>query len=346
MKIFISWSGEPSRHIAEALRDGLPDLLQSVKPWCSSHDIVPGAHWASELAEKLATSSFGILCITKENLKSPWLLFEAGSLAKQIKSSFVVPYLIDVTPADVQFPLAQFQGVEANEAGTRTLMRNINQLQGEPLSEERFKRAFEKWWPDFKTSLDNRSEKVEIKGSVRSDRDIIEELLGLARVQYRTNLRPVSSIAPDARSKRQGTRALIYWHEEGLTFEAARELVDILEKHGIQTILAKHRDPRCPDAIFIGALVGAEDARLVLANIPYKVQYIFRQDYPASLGGDDSGFMIGIGYMANHPQVTHDETSRPVQMSSDVMQKLSDPSLSNTKFQMMLRDLAFALSQI
>lgn len=339
MKIFISWSGEQSKHVATSLRDWLPDLFQSAKPWISSEDLVPGERWATELAKELANSSFGIICLTKQNLNSPWLLFESGSLAKQLNGSFVVPYMIDVTSADIQYPLAQFLGLEANEVGTRSLMQTINNLQAEPLSEGRFKRAFEKWWPDYQQRLNSIPKESEVTGPLRSEREILEELLSLSRIQYRTQLRPLSSLSPDARSQRQGTRVLIYWHEQGFTFEESRELADHLEKSGLQTVLGKHRDPSCPDAVFIGALVGVEDARIVLTNITYKIQYVFRPDYPTSMGGDESGFTIGIGYMGSHPQNARDAITKPVPVSEEDIRSLTDPALSNTEFQIKLRKL-------
>jgi hypothetical protein len=173
----------------------------------------------------------------------------------------------------------------------------------------------------------------------RADREILEEILDISRSQYRTNLRPVASLAPDARSTRQGTRAVIYWHEEGLTFKAARSLADLLEKNGIQSVLAKHRDPNCPDSLFIGALVGAEDAQRVFANLPYKAKYIFHPDCPDSWGGDGSGLTIGIGYMSSHPQSISDEAAKPILLSEDILRELSDPGLSNARFQAMLRGL-------
>jgi hypothetical protein len=340
VKIFISWSGEESRYVADALKNFIGDMFSdAVKAWISSSDIMPGVRWATELAGELANSQFGILCITRNNAKSSWILFEAGALAKQLEVARVVPYLIDMRPADLEFPLAQFQSVEANELGTRMLMQSISNAQVLPLAEGRFNRAFERWWPDFRQAIDNLPKAPGTADPVRTERDILGEILDISRSQYRTNLRPVASLAPDARSTRQGTQAVIYWHEEGLTFTAARNLADVLEKNGIQSVLAKHRDPNCPDSLFIGALVGAEDAQRVLANLPYKPKYIFHPDCPDSWGGDASGLTIGIGYMSSHPQSISDDTAKPILLSDDVLRELSDPGLSNTRFQAILRGL-------
>ena len=49
MKVFISWSGEQSRRIAEVLSNWLPKANHSVRPFYSLDDIAKGTRWQSEL---------------------------------------------------------------------------------------------------------------------------------------------------------------------------------------------------------------------------------------------------------------------------------------------------------
>ena len=53
MRVFISWSGEKSRAVAEALRDWLPSIIQVLEPWISCKDIDKGARWHNEITNQL-----------------------------------------------------------------------------------------------------------------------------------------------------------------------------------------------------------------------------------------------------------------------------------------------------
>jgi hypothetical protein len=73
MKVFICWSEERSRVVAETLRIWLKRVIQELKPFLSTQDIRAGKRWIPEIAGELAETKFGILCLTAENLGSAWL---------------------------------------------------------------------------------------------------------------------------------------------------------------------------------------------------------------------------------------------------------------------------------
>lgn len=102
MKVFISWSGTKSQEVAKVLKRWIPCVIQSVEPYFSSADIDKGARWSTDIAKELQDASFGILCVTKDNLSSAWLNFEAGALSKYIDQSKVCPFLIDLKPSEIQ----------------------------------------------------------------------------------------------------------------------------------------------------------------------------------------------------------------------------------------------------
>ncbi len=156
MRVFISWAkDERSRVMATALHDWLPDLIQSLDPWTSTTDIGAGVRWSREMAEALSRAKIGILCVTPANQREPWLLFEAGALAKTLDNTFVCPYLIDMQPADLASgPLTQFQAKTATREGTFDLVSTINSALGPAaLSKERLARLFEHCWPALETRL-------------------------------------------------------------------------------------------------------------------------------------------------------------------------------------------------
>ena len=116
MKIFLSWSGPQSRAIAEALNDWLRRVIQAVKPFYSP-DIEKGAKWSNEIDAALEGTSFGIICLTPDNLNSPWIHFEAGALSKT-PGALIWTFLCGLTAADVPLHSASFSTLLLKE-GTR-----------------------------------------------------------------------------------------------------------------------------------------------------------------------------------------------------------------------------------
>src|SRR5579864_592094 len=155
MKVFIGWSGNLSHRVALTFRDWLPQVIQSVRPYVSSEDIAKGARWSTDLAKELQASSFGIICVTKENAESPWINFEAGALSKEIEQASVVPFLFNVTSAEIRGPLVQFQCVVNDREDLLKLVSGINARQAPQaqLEAEQLERAFTMWWPQLHDAL-------------------------------------------------------------------------------------------------------------------------------------------------------------------------------------------------
>lgn len=150
MKIFVSWSGSRSKAVAEVMSDWIKCVLQATDPWISTKHIERGSLWFSEINEKLRDVSVGIVCLTQENKNKPWILFEAGALAKGLSGSRVCTFLVDLTPADLTDPLAQFNHTHPDERSMWELIKTLNTCLGEKSLEERvLSKIFEVYWPRF-----------------------------------------------------------------------------------------------------------------------------------------------------------------------------------------------------
>jgi len=114
-----------------------------------------GSRWANELSENLDGIDFGILCLTQDNVNSPWILFEAGALSKSLKKGKVVPYLIGINPKDLnESPLSQFQCVASDKVGTKKLIVSIAEsLEKNARTLATLDKVFEKWWPELEEKL-------------------------------------------------------------------------------------------------------------------------------------------------------------------------------------------------
>lgn len=189
MKVFISWSGNKSHHVALVFRDWLPSVIQSIKPYVSSEDIDKGARWSTDIATELENSTFGILCVTKDNINAPWLSFEAGALSKTMDKSFVSPFLFDIKRSEVDGPILQFQSTIFQKEDIHKLLKSLNKACGEAsIPEAMLNKAFEVWYPTLEEELNKIKgiqDETEVTDSPKdlspAYSEILEEILDLSR---------------------------------------------------------------------------------------------------------------------------------------------------------------------
>lgn len=184
MKVFLSWSGERSRAVAEAFREWLPRVIQSVEPFISSQDIQKGVRFGDVIARELEGTHVGIICLTKDNVQKPWLMFEAGALSKSIADSRVCPYLLDLDVAEVAPPLGFFQLTRFNRDDTQRLLVTINYaIPGGAIRDAILSDTFDRWWPTLEERLNRIPPTSDTTPAVtRTAEDMLSEILRSIRV--------------------------------------------------------------------------------------------------------------------------------------------------------------------
>ncbi|MFF4288312.1 toll/interleukin-1 receptor domain-containing protein [Streptomyces sp. NPDC001633] len=175
MKVFISWSGHQSRGVATALREWFPTLFETVDFWMSEEDIKPGSRWFMSIANELECCDFGIVCVTRENAKAEWLMFEAGALAKRVEQAKLVALCVDLPPADVTGPLGMFQGLPLTRGGMLRLTESINSSCDRPRNSKHLTQLFDNMWGDLRRELDKARAKPAPTPEVKRS---AEEMLG------------------------------------------------------------------------------------------------------------------------------------------------------------------------
>ena len=93
--------------------DGSRIPSNCVVPYFSPSDIEKGSKWDTEITGALNDARMCIIALTRENLTSKWILFEAGAISQSVDDkSLVCPILFGIEPTEVEFPLASFQFTE------------------------------------------------------------------------------------------------------------------------------------------------------------------------------------------------------------------------------------------
>ena len=167
LNIFISWSGDKSKRIAEELKRALEEDVfpsEGIECFVSTQDIKSGEYWYKKIKSELQTSKLGIMCITKENGKAPWLYFEAGALVgNNLK---VIPLLVDCDLNSIGgLPIQANQSIQFNVQDQFLKMLEDIQTQfslfkDTGLSKDEIHRRYETAYETIKTGLQPELDKL------------------------------------------------------------------------------------------------------------------------------------------------------------------------------------------
>lgn len=185
MKVFLSWSGTRSREFANMLSDWLCCVIQAARPWVSTRDLDRGSLWFGEINDQLKDTTVGVICLTQENKNRPWILFEAGALAKGLSTARVCTFLIDLDPKDIEDPLAQFNHTFPTRESVLGLVRTLNGTLGAGALDVRIlEQVFGTYWPQFEDRFKEVMATTDSSGPTkpRPKEDVLGEILENTRM--------------------------------------------------------------------------------------------------------------------------------------------------------------------
>lgn len=151
MRTFITWSGQLSHGVALELKDLLCLAFPTVEAFVSSEDIRKGRQWGTAITEALAQSQRGIICLTTDNYRQPWVLFEAGALTRALQQPVLYTVLVDdLNPTSLEgSPLSLFQHTRLEKDDMRRFVKQINrEIENGSRTESDLENLFDRLWPD------------------------------------------------------------------------------------------------------------------------------------------------------------------------------------------------------
>jgi len=152
MKVFISWSGELSKAFAEELARWLPKVFPDLHPFVSSLDIDSGEIWLTRMAAELKDTAIGIICITRKNMDSNWIMFESGAIFKSLGEANIFPILINLSLSGFRLPLSAFQAIESTKPGFTKLIQGLAKVSSATMTEDELLQKLERHWPEIQTA--------------------------------------------------------------------------------------------------------------------------------------------------------------------------------------------------
>lgn len=191
MSVFLSWSGPRSLEYAVLINDWLPSVVPDV-PIFFSRDIEAGRRGYDEIEGALSDCTYGICCLTPDNLESTWLHFEAGAMSNALaqrtglKKPPVVPLLFDGLTDDlIKPPLGLFQMRTNTQQDLLDLALAVNESRLAKNTPERVRQFFDKFWPDYEVRANAIAAKPTTALPKRDVMDIVQEILEIVRSSSR-----------------------------------------------------------------------------------------------------------------------------------------------------------------
>ena len=267
IKIFLSWSGDKSKKLANVFKTYVADILPKADFYFSPDDLKGGEKWRQSIEEGLNNNTYGIIFLTPSNLTSKWIYFEAGAISKSTKQAKILPFLYKIDVTELGQPFSDYQCKSFSTDDILTTIHEINDCQSKvyQLPSETIKRNFNRLSNEIKTEIEeinNISEVIEKSetqiedASLMDSEDKINEILQIIREQSsNTDIKKNTDIERNTDNVlTHENLKLINYLSNNKIFSKANEKDDLaivigriilgnrtLSNNGIKTIEEKHK---------------------------------------------------------------------------------------------------------
>ena len=176
IKIFISWSKDTSKALAQTTKDFLEDVFHGHIDFPISTGLPFAVNMDEKIHEDMMESQKCIVCITLENYKAPWLMYESGVIygknyGKDKANMIVYPLLFDDIPdytSYVDKPLNRFNPLKLYKGNMKeTFEKLVKELcEEQNINLKIALNILNSEWKAYSESIENRSIPSECKNLV------------------------------------------------------------------------------------------------------------------------------------------------------------------------------------
>lgn len=132
----------------------------------------------------LKDAGYGLLCVTRDSVQSPWLLFEAGMMSSTPSIPVRMALSFGVSPSELLGPLRQFQSFSSDREGIYRLVCELNNYSATGISLDTLNSLFDTMYPALQRDFNKLWEKQQALEEQRR-KDLGEQENSLASVNQK-----------------------------------------------------------------------------------------------------------------------------------------------------------------
>lgn len=282
MKVFISWSGKPSKTIAIELRQMIRAVINEDQVFMSDTDIKAGDNWGVKLNNCLLSAKYAFFIIPPDGDRSEWVAYEAGAILSRGDALSVTPLIFGDYGDRVPSYLKSQQHIGLEKEKYKSAIKKIKSdlLEDKRFDDESFDIVFNLAWDYFLSRVNNIIESLEINennsvisNNIVDNHSLISSVSSMME-EYKYHIAKIQDIYTDVIETKQSVSAI---NDRFGNF--ASKLTPVLHEIGvISTASTGRAAANISSADNPGKVANASGLRSVIDRLKTVVEQIKRED--------------------------------------------------------------------